>query len=141
MRGVQAMGLAAIAAMGCSSGSGSHACADVSGSYVLTVTPTGQSENDQGFCAVGTAPSVVDITVAGDVASIPGEDCQVTSTSGCQILIACEGEAGVDAAVSPTFVQSATFVLPTGGGGPTSNALVELGASYCGFEGTASRQP
>jgi hypothetical protein len=127
--------------MGCSSGSGSHACVDVSGTYELTVTPTGQSENDQGFCAVSAMSTTEGVVIAGDVASIAGENCQVTSTSGCQILIDCEGDSGADAAVSPTFVQSATFVLPTSGGAPTSNALVELGASYCGFEGTATRQP
>jgi hypothetical protein len=145
VRGVQAIGLAALGALGCSSGSGSNACADVPGSYELSVTATGQSENGQSLCATGTTPSVVDVAITGDdavvnVAAAQAESCRVTSTAGCQIEIACGGDAGADAAASPTFVQNATFALPSSGSGPTSNALVELGAGYCGFEGTASRQ-
>jgi hypothetical protein len=141
VRGVQALGLAAIAALGCSSAS-SHACPDVPGTYELTVTPTGQSENDQAFCATTTTSSAVAVVIAGDGdASVQGEPCRVQSTSGCQIEIACGGDGGGDAAVSPVFVQLATFVLPASGGEPTSNALVELGDGYCAFEGTATRQP
>jgi hypothetical protein len=140
VRGVEALALAAVCAVGCSSSS-SHSCPDVPGTYELTVTPTGQSENDLGICAPGTTASVIDISIADGDASIQGQSCRVTSTGGCQIEVACDAESGGDAAVSPTFVQAATFVLPANGNASTNNALVELGPAYCGFEGTAARQP
>jgi hypothetical protein len=137
--GVQAFGLAAMCAIGCSSSS-SNACPDVPGSYELTVTPTGQSENNGALCATSIPASVVDVDIADDDASVQGESCRVTATSGCQIQLECEGDSGADATISPTFVQRATFVLPTSRGGATSNALVELGAGYCAFEGSATRE-
>ena len=140
MRGVKALALAAMCSAGCSSG-GSHACPDVPGTYELTVTPTGQSENDLGVCATGTTASVIAISIADDDASVQGESCRVTSTTGCQIEVACGSDSDGGASASPTFVQRATFVLPATLDGPTNNALVELGPGYCGFEGTATRQP
>jgi len=143
VRGTPALALAATWALGCSS-SPESACADPTGTYELTVTATGQSEDNAEFCPSSTTASTVGVTLASGSASVNGEECHLTSNAGCEIEIACDGgttEDGGAGASLPSYVQYAFFVLPTATGDPTTNALVEVGSGYCALEGTASLQP
>jgi hypothetical protein len=131
-----AIAVVLLGAAACSSKKDPSACPGTDGSYVLTVSPTGQSENNQAICSQQTSGATeVDVQVSGSSASVGGGDCVVTSTAGCEIEVAC---APVDAGeVSQSTVRYVAFALPTSSSPQTENALVELGPAYCAFEGTA----
>jgi hypothetical protein len=128
---------ALLAAAGCSSKKDPSACPNADGAYALTVTGTGQSENEMGLCTQGASTTMsVTVQLTGAAATVGGQDCDVTSTSGCQIEIDC---AGFDAGdTGQTAVRYVTFGLPSSAQSPNENALVELGPAYCAFQGTAA---
>jgi hypothetical protein len=137
MRRLVVAAAALLLAAGCSSKKDPSACADTDGAYSLTVTGTGQSENDLGLCTQGASTTMsVMVQLAGASATVGGQACDVTSTSGCQIEIDC---AGLDAGASgQTAVRYVTFGLPSSAQSPNENAVVELGPAYCAFQGTAA---
>jgi hypothetical protein len=134
MRRLVVAAVALLAAAGCSSKKDPSACPNTDGTYTLTVSGTGQSENGIGLCTQGASTTMsVTVEVSGASATVGGQDCEVTSTSGCQIEIDC---AGSDA--GQTAVRYVTFGLPSSVASPNENALVELGPAYCAFQGTAA---
>jgi len=131
--------LALLGPVACSSKSRSDACPGAAGTYTLSVTATGQSENNDALCTQQPAGAIdIPLTLTATMASFSGEACAVTSNLGCQIEVDCVGASGGADAASQLTVQHATFVLPTSPGQATENALVELGPGDCAFEGTAS---
>jgi hypothetical protein len=138
-----------MALVGCSSSSDSTnaACAHVNGSYELTVSPTGQSENQAGQCSPSAPPQMVEIDFADGAVSLDGQDCVLCSTSGCQMNVVCgQGDTGCSGGTTPvtsapdSYVQNASFALPMQPDASTRNALVELGPGFCAFEGTATQK-
>ncbi len=141
------VGLLALAGCSSSSDAASAACAHATGSYALAVMPTGQSENQVGPCSASAPPQVIEIDLADGVVSLDGEDCVLCATSGCQMNVVCgqgdagcSGTTGATASAPDSFVQNASFALPTQPDAATTNALVELGPGFCAFEGTTTRK-
>lgn len=132
---------------GCGSHSGDSTpaqCTDPSGSYVLSVAPTGQSENVQGTCSASAASQSIVVSFSNGAVSLNGETCLLCSTSSCQMDVICGASVTCPATVVPVsnpatdYVQIVSFDLPLDADASTPNALVELGPSYCGYAGTAS---
>jgi hypothetical protein len=127
----------------CSSTGTPPPCADVEGTFQLTVAGTGQSEVLTGTCPDASSTQTIDVTISHGQVSLDGETCSLCSTGSCVVDIVCGSSvtcpATVTAPESPpdTYVQTLTFVVPTADAS-TGNANATLGAGYCGYEGTAS---
>jgi hypothetical protein len=144
--GSAAGGIACLMALvGCSTSDPPDECAQPTGSYQLSVMPTGQSENQVGQCLATAAPRMVEIDLTAGTVSLAGENCTLCSTSGCQMNIVCGQKVDCSGVTTPvtnppdTFVQNASFALPMQVDAGTTNVLVELGPMFCGYEGTAIR--
>ncbi|HXX66069.1 MAG TPA: hypothetical protein VEK07_02750 [Polyangiaceae bacterium] len=139
--------LVAAACAACSShsdGSTPPQCTSPSGSYVLAIAPTGQSENLAGTCSATDPPQNIEVSFPDGGVSVNGENCQLCSTSSCQMDVLCGESVTCPGAVVPfanptaTYVQTVSFVLPLEADASTPNAAAELGPDYCGYIGTAS---
>lgn len=148
------LGVAVCAGCGSSSADSTPPqCTNPEGSYVLTVFPTGQSElleldasssSREGSCPSNDAAQTVEVSFSDGAVSLNGENCQLCSTSSCQMDVLCGQSVTCPGSVVPfanpttTSVQTASFALPLDADASTPNATVELGPSYCGYVGSAS---
>lgn len=139
--------LGVVVCAGCGSSTGDSTprqCTTPEGSYVLTVIPTGQSENLAGPCSSNDAQQTIAVSFSNGGVSLNGENCQLCSTSSCQMDVLCGQSVTCPGAVVPfanptaSYVQAVSFTLPLDADASTPNAAVELGPSYCGYAGTAS---
>jgi hypothetical protein len=111
---------------------------------VLAVLPLGQSENLGGPCPSNAAPQSIEVSFSDGGVSLNGENCQLCSTSSCQMDVLCGQSVTCPGAVIPfanptdASVQTASFTLPLDADASTPNAMVELGPYYCGYYGSAS---
>jgi len=139
---------ATAACAGCFTSSGDTTppeCRRPTGSYVLAVTATGQSEDlAEGGCSASSSSATIEVSFYDGDASIGGEDCLLCSTASCQMDVVCGQSVACNGAVVPLpnppadYVQIVSFVLPVEAGASTPSAVVELGPDYCGYAGTAS---
>lgn len=132
---------------GCGSHSGDTTpaqCANPRGSYVLTLAPTGQSENLASACSSSDPSQTIVVSFPDGGVSLDAENCQLCSTSSCQMDVLCGQSVTCPGAVVPfanptaTYVQTLSFTLPLDPDASTPNAAAEFGPGYCGYVGTAS---
>jgi hypothetical protein len=132
--------------LGCSShpGGGSAECASPAGTYDLTLTPTGQSENLTGTCLQAGPPIPLEISLTATTVSLNAETCVACPGDSCQVDVICGQTVACPGTVTPvadppaTYVQTVSFVLPTGVDASTGNATATVGPGACGYEGTAA---
>lgn len=137
---------ATAASIGCSSSSGATTapeCAKPDGTYSLTLSPTGQSENLSGDCS-STTPQSIQISLSGASVSLNGETCVGCPAGSCQIdlicgqTVSCGGTSTAVTNPPSNYVQTVSFILPTSVDASTTNATAALGPASCGYEGTAA---
>ncbi|MGA3121468.1 MAG: hypothetical protein ABSF69_11935 [Polyangiaceae bacterium] len=138
--------VATAVAGGCSSSSGATTapeCAKPNGTYSLTLSPTGQSENLSGDCSSAT-PQSIQISLSGASVSLNGQTCVWCPTGSCQIdvicgqTVSCGGTSTAIINPPSNYVQTVSFILPTSVDASTTNATAVLGPADCGYEGIAA---
>jgi hypothetical protein len=143
------LALAGLTITACSSSHAEPPCANVDGTYEVSLTANGQSENLGGPCPVPPAAQVVDVTLSKGQVSLggaqSGETCALCSSAGCLVDVVCGAGAQCPGTVTPPpaagdgYLQGLTFVIPTGDAS-TENAVATFGSNFCGYEGTAVKK-